>query len=66
MVVGFFMDGEEGQVPMVMGAFHTVKDKDQKGDTFAASPEEAKRMMIILYSTTLTGEKVNSGNTNLK
>ena len=41
MVVGFFMDGEEGQVPMVMGAFHTVKDKDQKGDTFAANPKEA-------------------------
>ena len=67
MVVGFFMDGEEGQVPMVMGAFHTVKDKDQKGDTFAASPEEAKKDDDNpVQAQTLTGEKVNSGNTNPK
>tara|TARA_A100001388_G_scaffold77753_1_gene55609 strand:+ start:13986 stop:16583 length:2598 start_codon:yes stop_codon:yes gene_type:complete len=62
MVVGFFMDGEEGQIPMVMGAFHTVKD--QKGDTFAANPEEAKKDDDNPpQAQTLTGEKVNSGNT---
>ena len=64
MVVGFFMDGEEGQIPMVMGAFHTVKGSDQKGDTFAANPKESKSDKDSPpQAEDLTGRKVNSGNT---
>ena len=64
MVVGFFMDGEEGQIPMVLGAFHTVKETGTIGDTFAADPEEAnKDKDSPPQAESLTGEKVNSGNT---
>ena len=67
MVVGFFMDGEQGQVPMVMGAFHTTKDMDLKSDTFAASPKEANADADNPPAAqTLSGQKVHGGNTSPK
>lgn len=64
MVVGFFMDGEQGQIPMVMGAYHTTKDVDLKSDTFAADPTQANADADSPPAAeTLTGQKVQGGNT---
>lgn len=67
MVVGFFMDGEQGQIPMVMGAFHTTKDVDLQSDTFVASPKEANADNDSPPAAeTLNGQKVHGGNTSPK
>lgn len=74
-VMGFFLDGEEAQLPVVMGAFRGFKNAENTGNKNEAAPTEVKRTTIAdgteaakkEYQDTspqrrsLTNEKVEGG-----
>ena len=62
-VLGFFLDGEEAQLPCVLGAFRGFQQLEGEKDTTLADPAEAEELKTDTPAQkTLAGQQDKSGN----
>ena len=62
-VLGFFLDGEEAQLPCVLGAFRGFQQQDPKATTTLADPTVAKELKTETpQQQTLAGTEARDGN----
>ena len=62
-VLGFFLDGEEAQLPCVLGAFRGFQQQDPKATTTLADPTVAKELATETpQQQTLAGTEARDGN----